>query len=193
MTRAHLIRPGPHTLKGKGVNRTCASGDGDLGVMLGVCLHTFPYYPLEKSFIFLKFWTFPGGLLLITPCKHTIVFPMTLELLQDHSFQPPESGRCIPIFLGLIAPPLIARETRCLKVSGIFLFTFSSCLAPLHVLLFTGICWQYTEQRPYNETMLQASGGPTDIPRPPTALWRQSTQSCRLEILNFADSRFLEK
>ena len=78
--RSHLIRLGPPTLKDKGLNRACTPGDEDLGAILRFCLHTFPYYPIEKFFTFLKFLNFPCGLLPSTPCKHSIVFCLLLRL-----------------------------------------------------------------------------------------------------------------
>ena len=126
--RIHSIWSGPPTLKDKGLNRACTSGDEDLGALLGVLLHTFPYYPTEQI-ASLKFLNFPGGLSPSPPCKQTldcILLLITLEPLQDQSFQLPEPERCL-FFLQLFAPWLIAGETRNLKDAGIFWFIFSSC------------------------------------------------------------------
>ena len=182
-----MIWSGPPTLKDKGLNRACTPGDEDLGALLGVRLHTFPYYPTEQI-TSLKFLNFPGGLSPSPPCKQTldcILLLITLELLQDQSFQLPEPERCLFFFFWqLFAPWLIAGETRNLKDAGIFCSFFPLVLDITMHVFFIGMLILRKAM-----TFLKASGEPPEIPRHSISLGRLSVQSCTLETLSLGVSR----
>ena len=154
------------------------------GAFLGVRLHSFPYYPTEQL-TFLKFLNFPCGLLPPPPCKQTLdcILPLiTLELLQNQSFQLPEPERCLSFFsfcLHLFAPWLTAGETRDLKDAGIFCSFFPSCPRRCHACV---LHWHANNTQ--SNGLAQGLRRTPRIPRHSVSVGRLSVQSCTLETLS---------
>lgn len=127
--RIHLIRLGPPTLKDKGLNRACTPRDEDLGAILRFCLHTFPYYPIEKFFTFLKFTS-------RVVCYHPLHVNTQLYYAFYYAwavagpvFSTARARKIPSYFFGTICTTTHCRWDQKLKrFWPFFLFTFSSCL-----------------------------------------------------------------